>query len=140
VFPHWDERKLGFSSRLMLKAISLSSGVNFKEVEKLWTKAGDLGIVAAKKYDLEVWMPRQKGYKEAASASNCTDYQARRLNIKYGKEGGDKFLAHTLNNTVVATSRALVAIIENYQNRDGSITVPKVLVPYMNGTTVIRKR
>lgn len=101
---------------------------------------GDLGIVAAKKYDLEVWMPRQKGYKEVASASNCTDYQARRLNIKYGKEGGDKFLAHTLNNTVVATSRALVAIIENYQNKDGTITVPNALLPYMNGITVIRKR
>lgn len=101
---------------------------------------GDLGIVAAKKYDLEVWMPRQNAYKEAGSASNCTDYQARRLNLKYGKEGGDKFLVHTLNNTVMATSRAMVAIMENYQNEDGSVTVPKVLVPYMNGVEVIRKK
>ncbi|RME55378.1 serine--tRNA ligase [Candidatus Woesearchaeota archaeon] len=99
---------------------------------------GDLGIVAAKKYDIEVWMPRQGKYAEAGSASNCTDYQARRLNIKYGQEGGEKFLVHTLNNTVVATSRALVAIMENYQNEDGTITVPKVLVPYMNGKTLIK--
>jgi seryl-tRNA synthetase len=101
---------------------------------------GDLGIVAAKKYDIEVWMPRQDKYAEVGSASNCTDYQARRLNLKYGKEGGEKFLVHTLNNTVVATSRALVAIMENNQNKDGSITIPKVLVPYMNGVKVIKKK
>ncbi|PIO04586.1 serine--tRNA ligase, partial [Candidatus Woesearchaeota archaeon CG08_land_8_20_14_0_20_43_7] len=98
---------------------------------------GDLGIVAAKKYDLEVWMPRQNGYKEACSASNCTDYQARRLNIKCGKEGGDKRVLHTLNNTAIATSRVLVAILENYQNQDGTVTIPKVLRPYMGGKTVI---
>ncbi len=99
---------------------------------------GDLGIVAAKKYDIEVWMPRQNKYGEACSASNCTDYQARRLNIRYGKRGGETMVAHTLNNTALATSRILVAILENYQNADESITVPEALVPYMMGKTIIR--
>lgn len=98
---------------------------------------GDLGIVAAKKYDLEVWMPRQNKYGEACSASNCTDYQSRRLNIKYGKRGGETSIAHTLNNTALATSRILVAILENYQNADGTLTVPEVLVPFMMGKKVI---
>lgn len=100
---------------------------------------GDIGTVAAKKYDLEAWMPRQGKYAEVVSCSNCTDYQARRLNIKCGKEGGEKRVLHTLNSTAVATGRALVAILENYQNKDGSITVPKVLQPYMNGLKVIKK-
>jgi seryl-tRNA synthetase len=95
---------------------------------------GDIGTVAAKKYDLEVWMDKQKEYKEACSCSNCTDYQARRLNIKYGKRGsGDLKLIHTLNDTAIATSRAMVAILENNQNEDGSLDIPKVLWPYMNG-------
>lgn len=98
---------------------------------------GDIGSVAAKKYDLEVWMPRQNKYAEAVSGSNCTDYQARRLNIKYGKEGGEKKLVHTLNCTAITTSRALVSILENNQNKDGTVTVPKVLVPYMNGVKLI---
>ncbi len=101
---------------------------------------GDLGMVAAKKYDLEVWMPRQGKYKEAASCSNCTDYQTRRLGIKYGVPGGKgNPLAHSLNNTAIATSRALVAILENYQQKDGSVKVPKVLQPYLNGKKVISK-
>lgn len=98
---------------------------------------GDLGIVAAKKYDLEAWLPRAQEYKEVVSGSNCTDWQARRLNIKCGKEGGSKRTLHTLNCTAIATSRALVAILENYQNADGSVTVPKILQPYMNGLKVI---
>ena len=92
---------------------------------------GDIGIVASKKYDIEAWMPVQGKYREVTSCSNCTSYQARRLNIKYGLVGGEKEYVHTLNNTALATPRALVAIIENYQNKDGSITIPKVLVPYM---------
>ena len=100
---------------------------------------GDIGIVAAKKYDLEVWMPREKEYKEAVSCSNCTSYQAVRLNIKY-KKGDDKEYIHTLNSTAIATGRALRAIIENYQQKDGSIKVPAALVPYMNGLKVIGKR
>lgn len=100
---------------------------------------GDIGTVAAKKYDIEAWMPRSKEYKEVVSGSNCTDYQARRLNIRYGSQGGDKAYVHTLNCTGVATSRALVAILENYQNEDGSLTVPKVLQPYMGGQKKITK-
>jgi len=99
---------------------------------------GDIGIVAAKKYDLEVWMPREKAYKEAVSCSNCTAYQAVRLNIKYNDKGSKEFI-HTLNSTAIATGRALRAIIENYQQKDGSIKVPAVLVPYMNGVKVIGK-
>ena len=94
---------------------------------------GDIGTVAAKKYDIEAWYPRQGKYREVISCSNCTDYQARRLNIRAGKVGGEKFFPHTLNSTAMATSRGLVAILENYQNADGSVTVPKVLRPYMGG-------
>ncbi|MFH0987053.1 MAG: serine--tRNA ligase [Candidatus Micrarchaeota archaeon] len=101
---------------------------------------GDIGTVAAKKYDIEAWSPRQNKYVEVVSCSNCTDYQARRLNIRMGKAGGDKKALHTLNSTAVATSRALVVILENYQNKDGTITVPKVLQPYMNGVKVIGKK
>ncbi len=98
---------------------------------------GDIGTVAAKKYDIEAWFPRQKQYREVISCSNCTDYQARRLNIRAGKVGGDKFVPHTLNATAMATSRGLVAILENYQNEDGSVTVPKVLRPYLGGQETI---
>ena len=95
---------------------------------------GDLGIVASKKYDLDLWMPRQKKYKEACSCSNCTDYQARRLNIRYGTAGKPQQpLVYSLNNTAIATSRVLIAILENYQNKDGSVDIPKVLQPYMHG-------
>lgn len=95
--------------------------------------SGDTGKVAAKTYDLEAWFPRQGAYREVGSNSNCTDYQARRLNIRAGKVGGEKFLVHTLNNTLVATSRAMVAILENGQQEDGSVVVPRVLRPYMGG-------
>ncbi|MFT4311014.1 MAG: serine--tRNA ligase [Candidatus Woesearchaeota archaeon] len=93
---------------------------------------GDLGNFAAKKYDIETWMPRQKKYGETCSNSNYTDYQARRANIKI-EDKNDKYYAHTLNCTAVPTSRIMVAILENYQNKDGSITIPKVLRPYMFG-------
>jgi seryl-tRNA synthetase len=99
---------------------------------------GDIGTIAAKKYDIEAWYPRQKAYREVISCSNCTDYQARRLNIRAGKVGGDKFVPHTLNATAIATSRGLVAILENFQNADGSVTVPKVLRPHMGGQDAIR--
>ena len=94
---------------------------------------GDIGTVAAKKYDIEAWYPRQGKYREVISCSNCTDYQSRRLNIRAGKVGGEKFVPHTLNSTAMATSRGLVAILENYQNADGTVTVPKVLRPYLGG-------
>ncbi len=98
---------------------------------------GDIGAVAAKKYDLEVYMPREKAYKEVVSCSNCTAYQAVRLGIKIRK-GADKEYAHTLNSTAIATGRTLRAIIENYQQKDGSIKVPLVLQPYMNRIKVLK--
>ena len=96
---------------------------------------GDLGTVAAKKYDIEAWMPAQNSYREIISCSNCTDYQARRLNIKYREKEGEppKGFVHTLNSTALATGRTMVAILENYQEEDGSVVIPKVLRKYMNG-------
>ncbi len=96
---------------------------------------GDIGIVAAKKYDVEAWMPAQNAYREIVSCSNCTDYQARRLNIKYREKEGEapKGFVHTLNSTALATGRTIVALIENYQQEDGSIVVPEVLRKYMGG-------
>ena len=92
---------------------------------------GDIGIVAAKKYDVEVWMPAQQAYREVVSCSNCTDYQAVGLNTKYVKQGtNERAYVHTLNSTCVATTRALVAILENFQDKNGVITIPKVLHKY----------
>ncbi len=99
--------------------------------------SGDTGKVAAKTYDLEAWFPRQNAYREVGSNSNCTDYQARRLNIRAGKIGGDKFFVHTLNNTLVATSRCMVAILENFQKADGTVAVPRVLRAYVGGVASI---
>jgi seryl-tRNA synthetase len=97
--------------------------------------SGELGTVAAKKYDLEVWLPGQNKYREAGSCSNCTSYQAVRSNIKFrDKPNEPTAYVHTLNSTLIATERALVAILENYQQEDGSVAVPDVLAPYMSGT------
>jgi len=95
---------------------------------------GDIGNVAAKKYDIEVWMPREKAYKEVVSCSNCTSYQAVRLNIKVRdkSEFELKQHIHTLNSTAIATSRVMRAILENFQEADGRVMVPPVLRPYMN--------
>lgn len=99
---------------------------------------GDIGNLAAKKYDIEAWFPRQGKYGEVTSCSNDTDYQARRLGIRAGKHGGkDKYVPHTLNNTAIATSRVMVAILENYQNADGTVTVPGVLRRYMDGREIL---
>lgn len=95
---------------------------------------GDLGTVAAKKYDLEAWLPGQGKYREMVSCSNCLDYQARRLNIRYRDKPNEKpNFVHTLNSTAIATERTLIAIMENYQEKDGSIRIPEVLKPYMDG-------
>ena len=100
---------------------------------------GDLGFTAAKKYDIEVWMPSYGRYVEISSCSNFEDFQARRANIKYKDGQGSKAqYVHTLNGSGVAVGRTVAAILENYQNEDGSITVPEVLVPYMGGKTVIK--
>lgn len=98
---------------------------------------GDMGFAAAKTYDLEVWLPSQGMYREISSCSNCRDFQARRLQARFRNEAGKPELVHTLNGSGTAVGRALVAVLENYQNADGSVTVPSVLVPYMGGTTVI---
>ncbi len=94
---------------------------------------GDIGTVAAKKLDLELWMPGQERYREAVSCSNCTAYQSTRLNVKYRLEKGglEKDYVHTLNSTMVANPRTIVAIMENYQRADGSIQIPKVLHQYL---------
>ena len=100
---------------------------------------GDLGFSARQTYDVEVWLPSYNGYKEISSCSNCGDFQARRANIKYRDPAnfkGTRYL-HTLNGSGLPAGRTMAAIIENYQNADGTITVPEVLVPYMGGVTVI---
>ncbi|MFH1053171.1 MAG: serine--tRNA ligase [Candidatus Woesearchaeota archaeon] len=100
---------------------------------------GDLADLKTKSADLEAWSPRRNEYFEVCSCSNLTDAQSRRLNLKVS-DGKEKFFPHTLNNTVIATSRALVAILENNQNEDGSVDIPKVLVPYMNGVKKLEKK
>ena len=98
---------------------------------------GDMGTVASKKYDLEAWLPGVGDYKEVVSCSNCTDYQANRLRMRYRTPEGNSAV-HTLNSTAVATSRALVAILEQYQIEDGRIMIPKVLQPYMDGQEFLK--
>jgi len=100
---------------------------------------GDLGTVAAKKYDLEAWLPGQGKYREVVSCSNCTAYQAVRSKIRFRDRPDEPTKwVHTLNSTLVATERALVAIMENYQDKDGSVAIPEALQPYMSGITRIR--
>jgi seryl-tRNA synthetase len=96
---------------------------------------GDIGTLAAKRYDIEAWMPAQNAYREIISCSNDTDYQARRLNIKYREKEGEppKDFVHTINSTAVATGRTIVAILENYQQEDGSVIAPDALRKYMGG-------
>jgi len=98
----------------------------------------DMGFSAQKTYDIEVWLPGQKEYREISSCSNCGDFQSRRMNSRYKDNDATKFL-HTLNGSGLAVGRTLIAIMENYQNSDGSIDVPGVLSPYMNGETKITK-
>jgi len=101
---------------------------------------GDMGFASQKTYDIEVWLPGQKTYREISSCSVCGDFQARRMDARYRpKEGGAPRFVHTLNGSGTAVGRALIAVMENYQNADGSITVPDVLVPYMRGVTRIEK-
>lgn len=101
---------------------------------------GDLGFTAAKKYDIEVWMPSYGRYVEISSCSNFEDFQARRANIKFKNSPKDKAqYVHTLNGSGVAIGRTVAAILENFQNEDGTVTIPDVLVPYMGGATTIKK-
>ena len=94
---------------------------------------GDLALWKARSHDLEVWRPTTKEYGEVMSLSNCTTYQAEELGIRYVRKDGERGVVHTLNNTALATSRIMVAILENYQEKDGSITIPEALRPYMDG-------
>ena len=109
----------------------------YKELEipyrVMLLSSGDMGKVSSKTFDIEAWLPGQDNYRELVSCSNCTDFQSRRLGIKYrNKPHEESVLTHTLNSTLTATERTLVAILENFQNEDGSITIPKVLRTYMN--------
>ncbi len=99
---------------------------------------GDMGPSSAKTYDLEVWLPAQNAYREISSISNCEAFQARRLQARFKNAQGKNELVHTLNGSGLAVGRTLVAVLENYQNADGSITVPAALVPYMGGVAVLK--
>ena len=128
----WDEH-----AHLMQVQESLWQGLDlpYRVVD---IAAGDLGDPAARKYDIETWMPGRGGYAETQSCSNCTDFQARRLNVRMRAAGrrGLEYV-HTLNGTAVAATRAIIAVMENYQQADGSIRIPPALAPYMGGRTEI---
>ncbi|MGV0169000.1 serine--tRNA ligase [Furfurilactobacillus sp. WILCCON 0119] len=100
---------------------------------------GDMSFTAAETHDLEVWIPHQEAYREISSCSNCEDFQARRAQIRYRDHDGKVHLVHTLNGSGLAVGRTVAAILENYQNEDGSVTIPEALVPYMHGVTKITK-
>lgn len=119
--------------RLIEEEIFSGLGLPFRVVD---TCTGDLGAPAYRKWDLEAWMPGRNDeahpngdYGEVTSTSNCTDYQARRLNVKYRDDDGKNKYVHMLNGTAVAVGRAMLAILENYQNADGSVSIPPALVP-----------
>tara|TARA_Y100001970_G_scaffold53658_2_gene67968 strand:- start:4024 stop:5334 length:1311 start_codon:yes stop_codon:yes gene_type:complete len=130
------EDSWGHHEELLENATALwdSLGLHYRVVNIC---TGDMGTVAAKKYDLEAWLPGAGSYKEVVSCSNCTDYQANRLRMRYRTSDGNEAV-HTLNSTAVATSRALVAIIEQNQNEDGSVRIPDVLIPFMGGQREIK--
>jgi seryl-tRNA synthetase len=129
----WDELdKLTKNAEHLLQKLNLPYHV-------VALSTGDASFTSAKTYDLEVWMPAQDKYREISSCSNCTDFQARRAQIRYRDEDGKLHLAHTLNGSGLAVGRTVAAILENYQNEDGTVTVPKALIPYMNGITKITK-
>ena len=102
---------------------------------------GDMGFAAAKTYDIEVWLPGQQAYREISSCSNCTDFQARRASLRYRPDAkGKPRFVHTLNGSGLAVGRTLIAVLENYQQQDGSVVVPEALRPYMGGLERITKR
>jgi seryl-tRNA synthetase len=100
--------------------------------------SADVGFASAKTYDVEVWLPSQNKYREISSCSNCEDFQARRMMARYrSPETNKPEYVHTLNGSGVAVGRALVAVMENYQDKDGRIHIPEILIPYMNGVKII---
>ena len=129
----WDElEKLTHNAEHLLQKLGLPYHV-------VALSTGDASFTSAKTYDLEVWMPAQNKYREISSCSNCTDFQARRSLIRYRDENGKLHLAHTLNGSGLAVGRTVAAILENYQNEDGTVNVPEALQPYMHGMKVITK-
>ncbi|MDK7121193.1 serine--tRNA ligase [Lactobacillus paragasseri] len=129
----WDElEKLTHNAEHLLQKLGLPYHV-------VALSTGDASFTSAKTYDLEVWMPAQDKYREISSCSNCTDFQARRSLIRYRDENGKLHLAHTLNGSGLAVGRTVAAILENYQNEDGTVDVPEALQLYMHGMKVITK-
>ena len=129
----WDElEKLTHNAEHLLQKLGLPYHV-------VALSTGDASFTSAKTYDLEVWMPAQDKCREISSCSNCTDFQARRSLIRYRDENGKLHLAHTLNGSGLAVGRTVAAILENYQNEDGTVDVPEALQPYMHGMKVITK-
>jgi seryl-tRNA synthetase len=124
----WDElEKLTNNAEDVLKALNIPYRV-------IVLCTGDMGFGSAKTYDVEVWLPSQNCYREISSCSNCVDFQARRMNTRYRPaDGGKPRYVHTLNGSGLAIGRTLIAVLENYQNADGSFEIPDVLVPYMGG-------
>jgi seryl-tRNA synthetase len=123
-----EHQRMTEAAESILKALELP-------YRKMLLCAGDMGATARKTYDLEVWLPGQDTYREISSVSTCGDYQARRMNARFrpeGEEKGTRFV-HTLNGSGLAVGRTLVAILENYQQADGSVTIPSALLPYMGG-------
>ena len=116
------------SLRSHAEAVLIGLGLHYRVVDLC---GGDLGFSAAKTYDLEVWLPGQDQFREISSCSNCLDFQSRRMQARYRNENGKPELVHTLNGSGVAIGRCLIAVVENYKNEDGSITVPEVLRPYL---------
>jgi seryl-tRNA synthetase len=129
------EDSWGHHEDLLTNAVDMwdSLGLHYRVVNIC---TGDMGTVAARKYDLEAWLPGAGAYKEVVSCSNCTDYQANRLRMRYRTSEGNSAV-HTLNSTAIATSRALVAIMEQNQLEDGTVSVPEVLRPYMGGKSTL---
>ncbi len=133
------------SWRLFEELISNSEDI-FKRLELPYRivniASGELNDNAAKKYDLECWFPASETYRELVSCSNCLDYQARKLKIRMGKVGSneEKLILHTLNSTAIATERTMCSILENYQNKDHSVSIPKILQKYMNGKKIIKSK
>ncbi len=137
IFSHpeksWEEHEFLLSTA---EEFYQSLGIPYRVVN---ISSGDLGWVAAKKYDIEAWLPGQGKYREVVSCSNCTFYQSTRLNVKYREKEGSKpkDYVHTLNSTLTAVQRTMIAIVENYQQEDGSVVIPKVLRSYIGGKDVI---
>ncbi len=129
----WEEHEFLLSIE---EAILQGLGIPYRVVVLC---TGDLGLATAKTYDIEAWLPGRADYGEVTSCSNTTDFQARRLRIRFREgRGGSAEFVHTLNGTAIATSRALIAVLENYQQADGGVRVPEALVPYMSGRAVLQ--